>query len=386
MNFTEDINEMTWPEDDVEQEISDFAIAERLLEKKLPELLVAIKRGNEELLDSVGAGVTEMPDLAYRVSVIGLARMALRHGSLADNSLAYHNERHLVDVLDHLRMIIHYQNQQPAKTNPQASLHHIGPVSCLCLSLFAATHDIRQSQKAVDDDGIGHSERASADEALRILKQAGLRPQQYSGIFQLLRWMIYGSTFFVQTKKFNSGVVEPGALAPLVGENILRQGVVMDPFSARHSAELVSLATDIDTANVAEPINQYARQSVNICQEVHQGRDFASTDQQLSRSILNFLTNGQQQYFFHQQRFYSVMAQKALNAPKQQTGELLKQLITWMQQHFLGTTADSDSEINSLLPNGQVIMQAFLDKAERLAGESTRSFIEQPVFAGRSDD
>lgn len=385
MNFTEGINEMTWPEDDVEQQVPDFASAEKLLDKNLPKLLAAIKQGNKELIESVGAGVPEIPDLAYRAGVISLARMALRHGSLAETALAYHNERHLVDVLNHLRMIIDYQNQQPAETNSQASLHHIGPVSCLCLSLFAATHDIRQSQKAIDDDGIGHSERASADEALRILKQVGLQPQQYPGVFQLLRWMIYGSTFFVQAMTFNDGLVKPGALAPLVAENIIQQGVIMDPFSARHAAELVSLATDIDTANVAEPINQYAQQSVNICREVHQGRNFASTDQQLSRSVLNFLTNGQQQYFFHQQRFYSVMAQSALNAPKQQTGELLKQLITWMQQRFSNINSEEGAEINSSLPSGQVIMQAFLDKAECLFREPAKPFVEQPVLTGGSD-
>ena len=377
MNFNEGINKLTWPADAIEQEIADVTTAERFLHKNLPELLLAIKHGNDELIQSVGAGVPEMPDLAYRVSVICLARMALRHGSLSDATLAYHNERHLLDVLDHLRMIIGYQNQQPVESDPKASLHNIGPITCLCLSLFAATHDVRQSKKGGDDDGIGHSERASADEAIRVVKQAGLQPQQHPGIFQLLRWMIYGSTFFVRTMTFNSGVVEPGALAPLIADNIIQQDVVMKPFTARHSAELVLLATDIDTANVAEPIDQYALQSVKMCQEAHHGKNIASDDQQISRSVLAFLTSGQQQYFFRQQRFYSVMAQSALSVPKQQTGELLKQVITWMQQNF----SDADSGAGSSLPSGQVMMQAFLDQAVQLskglANQST-----QPTLSG----
>lgn len=376
MNFTETINQSTWPADAIEQEIPDIEAAEVFLRKNLPDVLSAVKWGNDELIKRVGAGVPEMPDLAYRVSVLCLARMALRHGSLAQATLAYHNERHPLDVLDHLHMIISYQKQLPPQPNPKVSLHHVGPISCLCLSLFAATHDVRQSLKGGDGDGIGHNERASADEAIRVLKQAGLQPQQHAGIFQLLRWMIYGSTFFARTTPLKSDVVEPGALAPLVAEKILRQDVVMGPFSARHAAELVMLATDIDTANVAESIDHYAQQSVKMCREAHHGKEIASDDQQISRSVLAFLTGGQQQYFFHQQRFYSVMALRALSLPKQRTGESLKQIITWMQENF--------SESDSSLPSGQVIMQAFWDQANHLASKSTDQHAGQPASTGMS--
>ncbi len=353
-----------WPIDIVELQIPGVSEAERYLAKHLPQVLVAAKKGNAAIIRRFGAGLPDLPDTGYRAMVICLARVALRHGTLSDWHYHYHNEVHSLDVLEHLLVLTQYQ---PTGQPNNSGLHQLGPWSCLCLSLFAAAHDIWQTKSGYSPVGIGYNEHASAEETMRILVAIGLDQRRHQPLFQMLRWMIYGSTFFTGPMEFDDATLPPGALAPLVAKQIVTAGMPVGKFNAAQAAELVLLATDIDTGNVAEPIEQYARQSVRMCREAHRGINLTQTDQTSSQSVLRFLTSNQEQYFFNQQRFYSQIARAALSEAKQETGELLKQLVDWLRSRY----TDGADQIDAL-PVGEIIMNDFLDKAAQLGRRPTR--------------
>lgn len=356
----------TWPMDDIERRIPDVAAAEEYLSGRDVRVLQKIRERHAEVINEFGAGVAELPQTGYRVSVVCLARMSLRHGSDAERQRDYHNEGHLLDVLDQMRHISRYQPEQRLHSEPLpdegTGLRRLGPLSSLCLAVFAAAHDIRQSEIGYDDDGVGHNERASADECMRILMIAGLDYDRHRHIFQLLRWMIHGSTFYTTTQSFDVLCVQPGALAPVIASQIIERGQSIGQLSAAEAADLILLASDIDTANVAEPIDEYARQSVRMCREANRHRDLKGGDQLASHAVFEFLTSGQEQYFFRQQRFYSQLAQNAFTAAKGETGEHLKRLIQSMRDNY---TADD-------LPDGETLMREFLERARRLRAGQTR--------------
>ncbi len=346
-----------WPADSVERQIPGISEAEDYLRRHRPELLQTTRELNRELVTQFGAAIPDQPDMACQVSAVCLARVSLRHGSGTESGYAYHNETHSLEVLQQLCRI--------ARQQPAGQSQPLDALACFCLAVFAAAHDMRQTETGHGADAVGCNERASADETDRILVALGLDQDTHQAIFQLLRWMIHGSTFFSKPMDFAGFSVPLGALAPVLAGQVLEQGRTVAELSAAQAAELILLATDIDTANVATPINQYARQSARICRELHQHRDLSGADPSVNRSVLAFLTAGQEHYFFNQQSFYSQLARQALNQHKRVTGQLLQQLIAWMRAHYAAQP-----------PSGEVLLQAFLAQADRLS--------EQPAHQRRS--
>lgn len=348
-----DINQTTqWPPDRTEQEIPGAAEAEAYLISYLPEVYRVNKECSDHLAQRYGLGIPQLPLVGYEVSVICLARIALRHGSTTSKQFDYHNEIHALDVVRHLQNLTRYN---PNTQEHGDGLHQLDALSCLCLQLFAMAHDLRQSEPGYADGGVGNNEQASAEEAMRILVSVGLNKQEHPSIFQLLWWMIQGSTFFTKSIDFSSPYKMPGALAPVIADQVASGGDV-EPFSAAQAADLILLAADIDTANVAQSIEQYAEQSLRMCRESHRSKDLTKLDQLSSHSILDFLTSGQERYFFELQRFYSRLANNAFGPSKQQTGEHLKLLIGWLRSRYEGD-----------LPAGDVILNDFLSKAKEIS-------------------
>ncbi len=358
-----------WPVDEVELQIQDAVQAEQYLTTYLPNVLQSAKRLHADIINHFGAGPADLSDAGYRVMLICLARVALRHGSMSEWSYDYHNEVHSLDVLEHVLMLA---GPRPDIPNDYHGLRQLGPISSLCLELFAATHDIWQTKSGYSVSGIGHNEHASAEEAMRILLAAGLDGQLHQPLFQLLRWMIYGSTFFARAMEFEDTAVKPGALAPVVAQQVIAGNQSVGEFNAKQAADLVLLAADIDTGNVAEPIMQYAAQSVRMCLEAHRGLDLNQTDQSTSRSVLNFLTTNQEQYFFQQQRFYSAIARHALSAAKTETGSLLKELISWLRRRYAAQPGRSAE-----LPAAAAIVEDFTTKAESLAMQPAEAVLRR---------
>jgi len=348
--------------DMAEQKIADVHQAEHYLSKNRPQILQTARYVNTAITQQFGPGLAGFPNLGYDISVLCLARVALRHGSMTNLNYHYHNETHSLDVLKKLLLLAEQQVEQSAQ--PKGA-QQLDALSCLCLTIFAVAHDIWQTQAGYSVIGIGHNEYASVEETMRILVAAGLDQQQHQSIFQLLRWMIYGSTFFTQPLQLDDVCLSVGALAPVVAQQVLDAGNAVGEFSAAQAADLVLLAADIDTSNVAETISGYAEQSVRVCREVHRGWDFSLADQTASRSVLGFLTDNQEQYFFKLQYIYSPIAQAALNKAKQQTGELLRQLVAWIRDRY-----NHEMINNKALPAGDVIINDFLSKAAELNGQS----------------
>ncbi len=222
---------------------------------------------NQTWLDELIATVT-----------ISYARMTLRNGSLSDQPRAYHNEHHINELLQRLMRC----SQHPD--------HQVTLPGWAILSVFAATHDLRQDEprKDPDDDSlVGANETASYIEAERLINQYRESTLWNPHRLMLLMTMIHASTFGAGGKRstnFFQGNLSRRLLAQLR--------------LAESDEQLVYLACDIDTANVSLPLSKYARSATKVYDELlsHQNADIPAKV---------FFSDAQMAYFFDQQRLHS---------------------------------------------------------------------------------
>ncbi len=284
---------MTFPPDNVEKQIANIDQAWTLLNNKLPEFKKLFHVWNlwhKNILIN-----PSMHSITSEAVVICYARMALRNGSLNQNPRDYHSEKHIEDLLIRLMAISEMPETQK-----------IPDYGWSVLSLFMCSHDLRQSERnALNKNIIGTNEQASYQEIERLMDVIDTK-----GLFQnehkeLLKLMIHGSTF--SQGEDNNGNIYNGNLVDVLLKSI--------DYFEDDDKQLAFLACDIDTANVAAQLTDYADSSVNVYNEI----------QKFSKTPINaktFFGVQQQQYFFVMQRFNShigVVAfseQKDKNAPK----------------------------------------------------------------------
>jgi hypothetical protein len=251
-------------------------------------------------------------------TLLGAARLGLRHGTLGDDFHAYHNEGHVLEICgDRIDRLV--ANQGLARVTLRDGC---------ALMLFAAGHDLRQ-RETVDVPGpVGGNEAASLAECFRILDAAGFEREADRDQFVALELMIAGSTFDARPTPLPDP--SPQQLPEVAGGSLAR-GLALwldgelprwrsDPL-ARRGERLARLAADLDTANVGEDFVLLCRTALQLCleREMRAGRDLAGPAS--SQPCLDFLGRGQEAYFFELHRFNSREGervfgpQKLLNGP-----------------------------------------------------------------------
>lgn len=251
---------------------------------------------------------------------LGYARLGMRHGHLGDDLHAYHNERHVIDIVTRIG--------QMARAAGAAAL----PLWQWCvLLLFAGCHDLRQRERSLFHAGVGANERASIDEALRILDASGFCRDADAAVFVALELAIAGSTFSAPSSARYYNAAEQaqagGALALQLGPHLdqHRPGWRNNPLLVDARA-LALIAADLDTANVAAPFNEFTRSAQELCleREMLAGRPLHAPHGGVP--ALSFLTDTQEHFFFRLHRFNSTLGLRTFEAGKRRNAPLLRSL------------------------------------------------------------
>jgi len=226
--------------------------------------------------------------------VITYARMALRNGTLSINPRNYHSEKHINDLLYRMMAVSKF---------PESN--DVPEYAWSLLSIFMSSHDLRQSHKNNKLDLIGDNEQASFQEISRILTRIDKHKIIRAEHKELLKLMIHGSTF--GKGEDTLGNIYQGNLVKYLLKDIA--------YFDEDDKQLAYLACDIDTANVAADLKDYAQSSINVYLEIQ-------NISPVEISAQSFFGEQQSQYFFELQHFNSKMGiiafeqQKQINAPK----------------------------------------------------------------------
>lgn len=253
------------------------------------------------------------------IAQVAVVRMAMRYGPLGDDPHAYHNQDHLLDLLE---------DKLPALLATAL----LPTVEREALALFCACHDLRQREaRRHEDEPIGANEAASLAETERLLDAAGLDdPLRRT----MLRFAIVGSTFAAGN---DENVQMQGAFAHRLGAwmDSTQPGWRDDP-SAADAEHLARMAADIDTSNVASPYIDFAQSAIALATEIQYraGRDLGSAD--AARGCLGFLTDGQERYVFALQRFASREGRAAFGAQRDANASRVRDTGRRLRERFPG--------------------------------------------------
>jgi len=292
---------MKFPPDLIEEQISSVDQAWELLNNKLPQF-----KKTYDIWANWYKGLvsnTHMQKVIIDALVISYARMAKRNGSLSLNPRSYHNENHIDDLLYRLMAV--------------SQLSHsfdIPEYGWSLLSLFMCCHDLRQSEINTIDL-IGNNERASYQEILRLLEVIDKRNIIRQEHKELLKLMVHGSTF--GRGEDTKGNIYTGNLV----KYLLRDVAYFDAMDK----ELAYIACDIDTANVAADLRDYAQSSINVYNEI---QNISKTDV----SAQEFFGEQQEQYFFELQKFNSRLGVLAFSQQKDENAPIIKTISDAIKQ------------------------------------------------------
>lgn len=304
----------TFPADAVERQLPDVASAECLLQTHRPDFATLLATRRERLLTTFGKPLADAATRTDRALTLALARFGTRHGSWGTDYHQYHNENHALEVLD----------GRLGRLMDQVGLDALAGPDWLALSLFATCHDLRQREAIDFRHPIGNNEAASIAETRRILVLAGFEPERDRAVFLALELMVAGSTFDARPAAAVDDygpadlVASGGALAPKLALvlDAERPAWRADPDIVR-AVDLAQIASDLDTANVGEPLVWLAESASRLCQEreMRSGRALDSADS--GPPCVGFLSDGQERYFFDLHRFCSEPGRATFAATKQ---------------------------------------------------------------------
>jgi hypothetical protein len=320
-----------FPPDEVERRIADVATAQALISDRRPDVLHLLRRRRTVYHDFYGDAAQHYLERAEDAVLVALARMGVRHGSFGSDFHAYHNENHVLEILD--RRIGRVLGQEGVQALPGRDW--------LALSLFATCHDLRQRETVEFARGIGSNEAASIAETHRILKLTGFEPETEREIFLALEIMIAGSTFDAapRPQAFNTAEVlaTGGPLAPKLGAELDRAmpNWRQDPVSER-AVKLAQIASDLDTANVGERFVEFAESAARLAaeREMRSGRALESAES--GPPVLSFLTDGQERYFFQLHRFCSELGERVFGQSKEYNAPRIRELSKLLARRFQG--------------------------------------------------
>ncbi len=312
--------------DTVESTIRNPALAQDAVGQRSPKFLALLRHlqiqfrkkfSSDSASDSLVKSVRE-------VCLVAFARMAQRNGTWGNGKRYYHDETHIIDILDgRLSSVCGSSGSQDLKAS-----------DWILLVLFAVTHDLRQTEEIRPLDNIGANELASIEEAHRLMLDCGISFEEHAYLFDTLSLMIKGSTFVNQRRPgaVNGHYNPPpigGSLAPEIAHELIEANPDWQSNSELKSQiNLVLLASDLDTANVAEPHQQMILVAIKLCLEIEEiiGRDIKSTES--AEYVFEFLTRRQELFFFDLHRFYSDIGRSAFATGKEKNAKFLKDLIS----------------------------------------------------------
>jgi hypothetical protein len=314
----------TYSADATEHAVPDVAAARLLLDARAPVLRDALVRRREALAAVAGPGDAALLDRCDAAVELAYARLALRHGSWGDDYHAYHNELHILEIFD----------SRIARLMHEIGVKALSPIDWLLLGLFAACHDLRQREAPAYSAGVGSNERASIEEAFRILDAAGFSRDIDAAFYVGLELTISGSTFDARPPakdwEYNSADLvhtSGGALASKLDAKLDKHvpGWRADP-AIEHALDLALIAADLDTANVAEPFARFVETGTRLCLEREMRSHRSPDDAASALPVLGFLTDGQERFFFDLHRFNSDAGRQAFSNAKASNAQPLKTL------------------------------------------------------------
>ena len=226
------------------------------------------------------------------------------------------------------------------------------PEDWLALVLFSACHDLRQRETKDAPGPVGGNEASSISETFRILDSCGFDQITDRSIYVALELMIAGSTFDPRLSEASPDTANltGGALARSLG--LWLDGVKpawrQDP-DARRGERLGRMAADIDTANVGESFNLLGRSALQLAEEQLMRRRLNPEHLESAEQALNFLSYGQQHYFFDLHRFSSREAERVFGPQKLANSEKVRNTSAALTAHFQNLPAT----------NGRAVMDAF---------------------------
>ncbi len=303
-----------FPADECERLVPDAATARRLVDERRPELqaLLAQRRAR---FAPITAGIQPATLNAAEDAIrIAFCRLAYRHGSWGKDYHHYHNENHIFEIL----------GARLERMLDAVGMESLDVLDWFLLALFGAAHDLRQREVPQFAAGIGSNERASIEETFRILDVAGFSREDHATVYLGIELMIAGSTFDARpappAEEYNSAEMvmqSGGALAQKLDEKLDKHapGWRDDPRMV-HALELALVASDLDTANVAEAFPIFMASTERLCLEREMRSRRNPDSPESAQPILNFLTTGQEHYFFELHRFSSGPGRKAFAEAK----------------------------------------------------------------------
>lgn len=343
-----------FPADASESRVRTVAHAAALLRVRRPDLFAIMNEIGQGFLDAFGAQHAELLKRVQDALAVSFARMATRHGSWGNDLHEYHNEMHSLELL----------NGRLARVRLQLGWHALEYDDWLLLALFSTCHDLRQREAADFWHDIGANERASIAETFRLLDQVGFSRDRDGEFYLRLGLMIAGSTFDARPaapNPFNTAEVASsgGSLAPKLVTELAegRAADAMDTLTARR-ARLMLIAADLDTANVGEPFASFAGSAVRLVQEREKRAGRALDAAESAQPVFDFLTSGQERYFFELHRFVSSLGLEVFGSGKSNNAPKVRWQSERMRERFPGGPAPGLT--------GQDVIDVFL----RLADEA----------------
>lgn len=339
-----------FPPDTAEVGVPDVESATQLLRESRPDLFAVIAEVRERYLEHFGPAHQRSIELTGRALALSFVRMATRHGSWGKDHHHYHNEAHALELL----------NGRLARVRLTRGWEALDADAWLQLSLFATCHDLRQREHTDYDSLVGNNEKASIAETYRILQSAGFERERDADYFFNLGCMIAGSTFDARPAPFNTAEVvsSGGSLAPSLVREIRATLSAEDQALAR-TTHLMLVAADLDTANVGEPYPALAGSSVRLVLE-REMRSLRSVDSAASTTpVFEFLTVGQERYFFDLHRFVSDIGREVFGQGKDENAPKVRAQTARMRAAFEARLGDP-----TLV--GRTLIQYFLEGAEAL--------------------
>ena len=308
-----------FPPDAIESALPDPASAHALIAARRPDILDFLKRRRERLVGHYGEQVAPTFDRATDAFLLGLARLGMRHGNFGTDFHDYHNEGHVLELA----------NRRLIALERVIGLGALPLSDWLTLALFAACHDLRQRESIQISGPVGGNEASSIAETFRILDACGYDRVLDRALYIALEIMIAGSTFSLFLRPLSHAnhtsdtAIGGGALARHL------PGWLDQSFPEWHRDPMIEaglilarIAADLDTANAGESFAELADSALRLCRE-REMREGRKLDSQVSaQPCLNFLSDGQERYFFELQHFASregmhVFGQgKLANAPR----------------------------------------------------------------------
>jgi hypothetical protein len=329
-----------YPADEVERLLPGPAEARALLSERRPDIPGRLKAVATRAAGALDAG------RHLDATLLGVARLGLRHGHFGADPHAYHCEDHVLELAER-RMLRLLDALGPDGPDAQ---------DALALLLFAACHDLRQREIRDVPGPVGGNEAASIAETVRILDVCGFRRDQDRALYLALELMIAASTFDPRPLPHPEGE----AMAAVAGGSLARSlGIWLDGThpewaadpAVRRGERLGRLAADLDTANVGEDFALLAQSAVRLCQE-RESRAGRALDQAASGpACLGFLGQGQLSYFFDLHRFCSREGDQVFGPAKQRNGPRVRRVSEALQSRFQEVAPAS----------GQAVISAFLE-------------------------